>query len=141
MSWRQSALQLVIIVLLGYSAWQSYQRASLQSELAQEHKKQLQGLEQLLTSIQGHQAAIYSQSGAILSQQATLRGTLAQRQAGFRKLEQYVQEIRDWSLGELPHTVQRLRERPAVTGAQAYHDAVRSSGPLHTDREPATDER
>lgn len=141
MSWRQSILQLAIIVLLGYSAWQSYQRASLQSAIAQEQKKQLQGMEQLLTSIQGHQAAINSQSGAILSQQAALRGTLAQRQAEFRKLEQHVQEIRDWSLGELPDTVQRLRERPAVTGAQAYHDAVRSSGPLHTDREPATDER
>lgn len=141
MNWRQSALQLAIIVLLGYSAWQSYQRASLQSAIAQEQKKQLQGMEQLLTSIQGHQAAVNSQSGAILSQQAALRGTLAQRQAEFRKLEQHVQEIRDWSLGELPDTVQRLRERPAVTGAQAYHDAVRSSGPLHTDREPATDER
>lgn len=141
MSWRQSILQLAIIGLLGYSAWQSYQRASLQSAIAQEQKKQLQGMEQLLTSIQGQQAAINSQSGAILSQQAALRGTLAQRQAEFRKLEQHVQEIRDWSLGELPDTVQRLRERPAVTGAQAYHDSVRSSGPLHTDREQATDER
>lgn len=98
MSWRQSALQLAIIVLLGYSAWQSYQRASLQTAIAQEQKKQLLGLEELLNSIQTHQATINSQSGAILSQQAALRGTLAQRQAEFRKLEQHVQEIRDWSL-------------------------------------------
>lgn len=141
MNWRQSILQLAIIVLLGYSAWQSYQRANLQTEIAQEQKKQLLGLEELLNSIQTHQVTINSQSGAILSQQAALRGTLAQRQAEFRKLEQHVQEIRDWSLGQLPDTVQRLRERPAVTGAQAYHDAMRSSRALHTDREPATDER
>ena len=141
MSWRQSILQLAIIVLLGYAAWQSYQRASLQTEIAQEQKKQLLGLEELLNSIQTHQATINSQSGAILSQQAALRGTLAQRQAEFRKLEQHVQEIREWALGQLPDTVQRLRERPAVTGAQAYHDAVRSSRALHTDREQATDER
>lgn len=141
MNWRQSALQLAIIVLLGYSAWQSYQRASLQGEIAREQKEQLQGLELLLSSLQDHQAVINRQAGAILSQQAALRGTLAQRQAEFRKLEQHVQEIRDWSLGQLPGSVQRLRERPAVTGAQAYHDAVRSGRALHTDREPATDQR
>lgn len=140
-NWRGHLLQLAIIALLVYAAWQAHQRASLQDKIVQDQTKQLQELEKLLGSIQEHQDTINRQAGDILTQQTALRGTLAQRQADFRKLEQNVQEIRVWSMGVLPDSIQRLRERPAVTGAQAYHDAMRAGRAVHADREPANDQR
>lgn len=68
------------------------------------------------------------------NQIATLRTALATRQRDIEELKRENQELRDWADQPLPAAARRLRERPALTGADAYRDwlsrrdAVRAAG-------------
>lgn len=63
-----------------------------------------------------------------------LRTLLAARQRDIEELTRENQELRDWADQSLPAAARRLRERPALSGADAYRDwlsrrdAVRAAG-------------
>ncbi len=65
---------------------------------------------------------------------AELRTLLAARQRDIEELQRENEELRDWAGQPLPAAARRLRERPALTGADAYRDwlsrrdAVRAAG-------------
>ena len=68
------------------------------------------------------------------TQTNALRTQLAARQRAIEELTRENQELRDWARQHLPAAARRLRERPALTGADAYRDwlsrrdAVRAAG-------------
>ena len=68
------------------------------------------------------------------SQQDQLRQGLANRERTIEELKRENEELRNWADQPLPDAARRLRERPAITGADAYRDwlsgrsAVRPAG-------------
>lgn len=68
------------------------------------------------------------------SQQEQLRQGLAKRERTIEVLKRENDELRKWADQSLPDAARRLRERPALTGADAYRDwlsgrdAVRAAG-------------
>ena len=68
------------------------------------------------------------------SQQDQLRLGLAKRERTIKELKLENDELRKWADQPLPDAARRLRERPALTGADAYRDwlsgrdAVRTAG-------------
>lgn len=55
------------------------------------------------------------------TQQGQLRRGLAKREHTIEALKHENAELRDWAALPLPDAARRLRERPALTGADAYH--------------------
>ncbi|MFJ3369764.1 Rz-like lysis system protein LysB [Pseudomonas sp. NPDC086251] len=54
------------------------------------------------------------------TQQDLLRQGLAKRDRSIEELKRENSELRDWAAQLLPDAARRLRERPALTGADAY---------------------
>ncbi|BBN53343.1 hypothetical protein TRE132_14680 [Pseudomonas chlororaphis subsp. aurantiaca] len=70
------------------------------------------------------------------AQQDQLRQGLAKRERTIEELKRENSELRDWAAQQLPDAARRLRERPALTGADAYHQWLSGRGPMP----PASDE-
>jgi LysB family phage lysis regulatory protein len=60
--------------------------------------------------------------------QDSLRAELARRHSQIEDLKHENQELRDWAAQPLPTAARRLRERPALTGADAYQDWLSGRG-------------
>lgn len=60
-----------------------------------------------------------------------IRTSLADRETQIRKLQSENAIIRAWADTVLPGDIVRLREHPAITGAQAYRAGLPSRDPLH----------
>lgn len=81
-----------------------------------------------LTTIRDGQAKL-------LTLQGDLRTGLAQRERQIEDLKHEIKELQDWTDGPLPDAARRLRQRPAITGADAYRQWLSGSGAVH----PASD--
>jgi len=79
--------------------------------------------------------------------QEEIRNALDQRTFDIERLKNENPEVRTWADSLLPDPVARLRERPALTGAAAYAEYVRtrdavqptSGGATHSRRSDAAD--
>ncbi|ACO79897.1 Phage P2 LysB-like protein [Azotobacter vinelandii CA] len=60
--------------------------------------------------------------------QNALRNELARRRTQIEELKHENQELREWAAQPLPAAARRLRERPALTGADAYRDWLSGRG-------------
>lgn len=69
-------------------------------------------------------------------QQDQLRQGLAARNQKIQELTRENDELREWAAQLLPDAARRLRERPAITGADGYRDWLSSRDAL----QPATSE-
>ena len=70
------------------------------------------------------------------SQQDQLRLGLARRERTIEELKRENDELRNWADQPLPDAARRLRERPALTGADAYRDWMSGRGAVP----PASDQ-
>nr|WP_251030576.1 MULTISPECIES: Rz-like lysis system protein LysB [Pseudomonas] len=70
------------------------------------------------------------------AQQDQLRQGLAKRELTIEALKRENADLRAWATQPLPAAARRLRERPALTGADAYRQWLSGRGALH----PAGDE-
>ncbi len=59
-----------------------------------------------------------------------LRQSLASRQQQIEDLKRENKELQDWAAQPLPDLARRLRERPALTGADAYRQWMSGRGAL-----------
>lgn len=66
--------------------------------------------------------------GALRAQQDLLRQGLAKRERTIKELKHENAELRDWAAQPLPDAARRLRERPALIGADAYRQWVSGRG-------------
>ena len=62
------------------------------------------------------------------TQQDLLRQGLAKRERTIEELKRENSELRDWAAQRLPDAARRLRERPALTGADAYRQWLSGRG-------------
>lgn len=62
------------------------------------------------------------------TQQDQLRLGLAKRERTIKELKLENAELRTWATQPLPDVARRLRERPALTGADAYHQWMSGRG-------------
>jgi len=60
-----------------------------------------------------------------------LRQGLAKRELTIEALKRENDDLRNWAVQPLPELARRLRERPALTGADAYRQWLSSRGALH----------
>lgn len=60
--------------------------------------------------------------------QDSLHAELARRRTQIEDLKHENQELRDWAAQPLPAAARRLRERPTLTGADAYQDWLSGRG-------------
>ncbi len=73
--------------------------------------------------------------------QEGFRNALDRRMFDFERLKDENPEVRNWADAVLPDPVARLRERPALTGAAAYAEFLRSRDAVQSAGGGATDER
>ena len=77
----------------------------------------------------------------LLKLQGELRTGLANRERLIEDLKHENDELRQWADRPLPDAARRLRERPAITGADAYRQWLSSSGALPTAGDKPGEER
>ena len=66
-----------------------------------------------------------------------LRQGLARREQQIEVLKRENTVLRDWATQPLPDVARRLRERPALTGADAYRQWLSGGGAVPTAGDPA----
>lgn len=101
------------------------ERAERAQETADRHASNATTLAATLDQERTAQSILRTQTNA-------LRTQLAARQRDIEELKHENQELRDWADQPLPDAARRLRERPALTGADAYRDWLSRSRALHS---------
>ncbi len=64
-----------------------------------------------------------------------LRRELDVRKQQIKELKRENAELREWAAAQLPAAARRLRQRPAITGADAYRDWLSGRNALHPERD------
>ena len=77
-----------------------------------------------LTTIRDSQAKLLMLHGE-------LRTGMAQRLRQIEDLKHEIKELQEWADRPLPGAARRLRDRPAITGADAYRKWLSGSGAMH----------
>lgn len=77
----------------------------------------------------------------LLKIQSELRQSLATRQRTIEALKHENDQLRDWARQLLPDAARRLRERPALTGADAYRQWLSGGGPVRPAGDRADGQR
>lgn len=77
----------------------------------------------------------------LLALQGELRQGLAKRERVIEVLKHENQQLREWADQPLPDAARRLRERPALTGADAYRQWLSGSRPVSAAGDGADPER
>lgn len=67
----------------------------------------------------------------LLMLQGELRTGMAQRERQIEDLKNEIKELQEWADRPLPAAARRLRDRPAITGADAYRKWLSGSGAVH----------
>lgn len=137
-----SGVTLIIAIALGLWGWSQQKMLATAQENAQrleEQRDRAQGdadrnlantteLIATLTVVRDGQAKL-------LMLQGDLRTGLAKREQQIKDLKNEIKELQDWADRPLPDAARRLRQRPAITGADAYRQWLSSGGAVH----PASD--
>ena len=77
-----------------------------------------------------------SAQATLRTQQDQLRQGLAKRELTIEALKRENAELRDWAAQSLPDAARRLRERPALTGADAYRQWLSGRGAVQPAGNP-----
>lgn len=73
--------------------------------------------------------------------QDLLSNQLDQSEAIIKRLKRENKELSDWAANDLPSTAQRMRQRPAITGASDYQNWLSSRNSMHPERYESTEQR
>lgn len=77
----------------------------------------------------------------LLKLQSELRTSLAGRERIIEALTRENEELRNWADQPIPAIARRLRERPAIIGANAYRKWLSGSGAVHPPGNIASQQR
>ncbi len=150
MDLRNSLLGAALAAATTVGAWGWWQRTQLLVE-----QKNAEGLTQQLataetearrnrataTALQStleHERQVQAQLRKL---QSTLRTGLAERERLIESLKHDNETLRNWADQPLPDAARRLRERPAITGADAYRQWLSSGSAVPTAGDHAGNER
>lgn len=116
---------LLVVALLIFGIVQQRDSAQAAARQATEQRDQFaRQADTLATEL----AAERSAQARLRTTQDSLRAELARRHSQIEDLKHENQELRDWAAQPLPAAARRLRERPALTGADAYQDWLSGRG-------------
>lgn len=101
----------------------------LTGQLASAQQK-ADGYELLIQQLAADLAAQRQSQQQLLHTQSELTAAASQRAQTIRSLQRENQELKNWAAVELPAAVNCLRQRPALTGADAYTAWLSGSGAL-----------
>lgn len=129
---------LVLGVIVSLAAWGNHLRLELanaalatQTQKAQDAQaaadRYLATVNTLKSTLDTERAG----QAKLLAVQGQLRQALADRQHLIVSLTNENEELRQWVIQPLPDTARRLRERPALTGADAYREWLSSGRAVH----------
>ncbi|NQZ32520.1 MAG: hypothetical protein HRU06_14725 [Oceanospirillaceae bacterium] len=128
---------MTVISLLsgGVNYWQYQQQQTTSKQLAvieQTANDRLLVIENLQANAQQQAAHVK----ALNRTQTSIRHRLAKREQLLRSLKDEYQDYKRWASIKLPAITQRLRQRPAITGASAYQQHLSNNNPLQPNAEP-----
>lgn len=134
--WLYGLALLAALGLLIYAQTQRIAAADTRADLAAERQ---QAAEQridrqavVINSLQDNLAKERGAQKTLRTQQDQLRTALATRNRTIEDLTLENEALRQWAAVELPAAARRLRERPALTGADAYRDWLSRGDALRT---------
>ncbi|WIE52408.1 Rz-like lysis system protein LysB [Pseudomonas sp. GM17] len=107
--------------------------AQKDAQIAREDANRSQTSANTLTQALINERAAQTQ---LRAEQDQLRQGLAKRERMMEELKRENSELRNWAAQQLPDAARRLRERPALTTADAYRQWLSGRGPMP----PAGDE-
>ena len=142
---RQALLGIALLASLALLVWSQEFRISVankDSKLAtQDANTAREQAEHHLANANALRATLHQERTAqatLRTQQDQLRQGLAKRELTIEALKRENTELRNWAALPLPDVARRLRERPALTGADAYRQWLSGRGAMHsTGDQPA----
>lgn len=128
-----------LVIVVTWALWQRTNAAEARADLAEQQLTESLQREQqhklVINALWDNARRQANQRRALAQQQADLSRTASNRLTTIEELHRENATLRAWANARLPDTVSRLRRRPAVTGADAYHQSVRDAQPLLLTRE------
>ncbi|UBR49194.1 hypothetical protein KF947_17895 [Halomonas sp. FeN2] len=128
-----------LVLLVTWALWQRTNAAEARADLAEQQlAESLQREAQnkvVINALWDNARRQANQRRALAQQQAALARTASNRLTTIEELHRENETLRAWATAPLPDAVSRMRRRPAVTGADAYHQSVRDAEPLHAPRQ------
>lgn len=137
-----SGVTLIIAIALGLWGWGQQKMLATAQENAQRLEEQrdraqgdadrnLANTTELIATL----TAVRDGQAKLLMLQGDLRTGLAKREQQIEDLKHEIKELQEWADRPLPDAARRLRQRPDITGADAYRQWLSSGGAVH----PASD--
>lgn len=132
---RQALYGLALLATLALLLWTQQLRSQAESARAerdgqalQQARERIERQAQTITQLDQALQAERTAQAQLRTLQAQLRQGLAQRERTLQELTHADPDLRTWSALPLPAAAHRLRERPALSGADAYRDWLSRSG-------------
>lgn len=139
---RQGLYSAALFGALALLLWGSYQRIEVEqgrTDLVQEKLDTVNArVERDATTITTLRTNLADERQAQTTLQQTsqdLRRELDVRKQQIKELKRENAELREWAAAQLPAAARRLRQRPAITGADAYRDWLSGRNALHPERD------
>lgn len=130
----------VIALLSGFIYFQHYQLQQ-QIERAAVAEKADADRFAVITHMQGQALQQASSLQALAKTTGDIRASMGLRDQTIRRLERENDHYKNWATAVLPAAAQRLRQRPALTGAAAYQQFLSTAQPLPATGQPAESQR
>lgn len=121
------ALTIALLCLTLYAQGLRIDQANQKREVAEGKVTQLTGERDHLTDTLSEQRAAQAQ---LQTTQKDLRREIDVRKRRIQELEDENADLKAWAGQPLPATARRLRQRPVLTGATAYHEWLSSGNAL-----------
>jgi len=135
---RQALLGVALLAALGLLIWSQELRisgANKDTRLAEQDASRAQEqAERNLSNANALRDTLQQERNAqatLRAQQDQLRQGLAKRELTIEALKRENVDLRNWAVQPLPNAARRLRERPALTGADAYRQWLSGRGAVH----------
>ena len=139
---RQGLYGAALLGAVALLLWGSYQRIEAEqgrTDLVQEKLDTVNArVERDATTITTLRTNLADERQAQTTLQQTgqdLRRELDVRKQQIKELKRENAELREWAAAQLPVAARRLRQRPAITGADAYRDWLSGRNALHSERD------
>ena len=129
----------------GWMAWQEYRtalaeaasaRQALDTARAESAQRQL-----VIDALWRNAQSLEDRRRQLAETQADLTRTASNRLAHIQELQHENARIRRWADTRLPDAIGRMRDRPAVTGADAYREALPDTESVHASGQPSDNQR
>ncbi|MGF6091121.1 Rz-like lysis system protein LysB [Pseudomonas sp. 18173] len=135
---RQALFGIALLTVLALLVWSQELRISVANQdtrlATQDVTNAREQAERHLANANALRATLHQERTAqatLRTQQDQLRQGLAKRELTIEALKRENTELRNWAAQPLPDAARRLRERPALTGADAYRQWLSDRGALH----------